>query len=68
MTILASPRLVAQKPFHLGICKSLKNHQRNRLRWTAQNHCFWASADAVPLIFLARCTYVNASDWHEPYR
>ena len=40
MTILASPRLVAQKPFHLGICKSLKNHLRNRLRWTAQNQMF----------------------------
>ena len=37
---MASNCLVAQKPFRLGICKSLKNHQRNRLCWTAQNQMF----------------------------
>ena len=44
-TIPASPRLVAQKPFQAGICKSLKNHQRKGLRWTAQNQTF-RSAEA----------------------
>ena len=29
-----------QRPFQLGICKSLKNHERKGLRWTAQNQMF----------------------------